>query len=449
MLISSDFLEDTCKNTIETILVCLEQATKGTIYRIGPMPKLKAVRITSGIRDTESGQLTWGLPEVSDYNPPGKSWEQYRDRPGQVLEAMGWCVERHKSWTADNPYEDIRSVRRQLFGEVEDYYHLEPVLVRKVDLYGEQLSGLEYPADWQGNPIWQGSDYVVVAVIKIHFLPQTIQRGDRSTKIIKKLSRTLGTELLSLHVREIYLKAQEKLFQQRLQTCNEMAHELRNTFTKMGFVFSAIDAVMSFLREQWELELRKAFPLLEDKGTILARLSELLLLGQPQLDAQQELVQLSTGLLAEQEELTNLFLLPQQAAEWLRCKIYQKWDRLLTTSQAWKTHNEEVHDLLRRLEKSIWVVVDEDLAQKMDHLPEDLRVMWPKIAYTVFSAKNLSFLNEILRLLEHPALNMRQKQPIKKAMISLKALVEIVSTAEERANRLLVSLKTGGHLEEV
>ena len=27
---------------------------------------------------------------------------------------MGWCVEKQQSWTADNPAEDVRSVRKQL-----------------------------------------------------------------------------------------------------------------------------------------------------------------------------------------------------------------------------------------------------------------------------------------------------------------------------------------------
>ena len=89
------------------------------------MPRLQAERITSGVR--EDGQIKWGLPQDSDYNPPGKEWEQYRDHPGHLLEAMGWCVEQQKSWTADNPQEDIRSVRKQLRGEVEDCHHMEPV----------------------------------------------------------------------------------------------------------------------------------------------------------------------------------------------------------------------------------------------------------------------------------------------------------------------------------
>jgi hypothetical protein len=91
MQINPDLLEKTCKNMIECILCCVECATKGAIYTIGAMLELRAERITSGIRD--DGQIIWGLPQDSDYNPPGKTWQQYRDTPGNLMEAMGRCVE--------------------------------------------------------------------------------------------------------------------------------------------------------------------------------------------------------------------------------------------------------------------------------------------------------------------------------------------------------------------
>jgi len=89
--ISPDLLEKTCKSTIETILFLPGECYKGTVYRIGPMPELLATRVTSGLRDSVHRPYCMGLPAVSDYNPPGKKWEHYRDRPSYILEAMGWC----------------------------------------------------------------------------------------------------------------------------------------------------------------------------------------------------------------------------------------------------------------------------------------------------------------------------------------------------------------------
>jgi hypothetical protein len=447
MVIDSDILEKTCKDMIETILFCLSDATKGTIYRIGPMPTLRAVRVTSGIRVEDSDEIQWGLPEVSDYNSPGKTWDQYRDRPGHVLEAMAWCVEKGKSWTADDPNQDNRSVRKQLQNEPEDSHHMEPVLIRKPYLYGDAVHDLEFPRDHEGKVIWKDCEYVVVAVIKIHFRAGSIQRGDRSTRIIKKLSRTLGTELLSLHVRETLSEAQKELARQRLQSCNVLAHELRNTLIKLGFIFSAINAEISYIRERWEAELEKAFPELESKKAILGRLNQLVQLQLPQVNGTGKLAQIGRALIVEQEEMASLALMPQTSEKWLENKIRPKWRRLLMESDAWADSRSEIQRLLESLQKAIWMGTDSQLALKINHLPEDLKKIWPRLAYVDFSADKLQVLDEILQFLEHPALRIPHKQQTKKILTSLKALAEMIPEVEERANRIILSLRNGSIVE--
>lgn len=449
MVIDDDILEKTCKDMIETILFCLENATKGTIYKVGPMPRLQAVRVTSGIRDEGSGRIRWGLPEVSDYNYPGKTWEQYRDRPGYVKEAMAWCVENGKSWTADNPYEDLRSVRKQISNEIEDFHHMEPVLVKKSFLYGNEPADLEYPLDSNGNPIWKDFEFVVVAVIKIHFKSYTIRRGDQSTKIIKKLSRTLGTELLSLHIRETLSDAQKELARQRLQSCNVLAHELRNTLIKLGFIFSAINAEISFLREQWEAEIMKAYPDLRSKQSILARLNDLLRLQLPRLNGTHHLARLGEVLLAEQAEFTCLALMPYIGEKWLDNKIRPKWHRLLTETDAWNENRQEIEGLLEQLKQAVWMGLDSGLISSVKHLPDDLKALWPRLAYVDFTADRLPILEEIIEFLDHPALNIPHKQQTRKILTSLKALAEMIPEVEERANRIIMSLKNGSVLESV
>ncbi len=443
IIISNDILEKTCKDMIETILFCLGNATKGTIYRIGKMPRLQAIRITSGIRREDSDQIEWGLPEVSDYNAPGKSWLEYRDRPGHVLEAMGWCVERQKSWTADDPYEDIRSVRKQLNGEIEDFHHMEPVLVPKRYLFGDDSVDLEYPVDFEGRPIWQDSEYVVAAVVKIHFKPNTIRRGDPSTKLIKKLSRTLGTELLSLHIRENLAEAQKHLTRQRLESCNVLAHELRNTLIKLGFISSAINTEFGYLREQWEEQLKKAFPDSETRKALLERLSRLAESRLPSLNGTQELVRLSRAIIREQMELAHLAPMPAVGLAWLEHKIRPKWMRLLSETDAWETERDEILDILERLRQAAWMGMDDTLAEKLGHLPEEIRRDWPRLAYVDFSVDKLGTLDETIRFLDHPELAIPHKHQTRKILAYLGAIVEIMPEMEERANRIISSLKNG------
>jgi hypothetical protein len=443
MRIIDDLLEATCKNMIKTILFCLPHATKGTIYRIGPMPTLLAVRITSGIRKEGSDDIQWGLPSSSDYNFPGKSWEQYRDQPGRVLEAMGWCVEKEISWTADNPWEDIRSVRKQLGGETEGFYHMEPVLVRKIDIFGSLPELGDYPVDHGGMPIWQDTDYVVAAVVKIHFQPHSLRRDDRSTKIIKELSRSLGTELLSLNLRETLSVAQKEFARQRLQSCEILAHELRNTFVRFAFIFPAVNAQMAILRQYWEGHLRGLFPDLGWKDGILCRLNELIRARLPMLNGTGGLTQVCKTLLAEQEELAALSLLPSQSEQWLLNKIRPKWELLLTDSQVWQSEKEEVSRLLENLREAVFIGLNSDLASRVVDLPQDLVEDWFRLAYVYFTPNNLYMLEDVFELLRAPLLPIPQKHQIRKTLKSLKSLLDMVPQIEERTNRMIQALRFG------
>lgn len=444
MTVIDELIEKTCKNMIQTILFCLENAKKGTIYRIGPPPTLQAVRITSGVRIPGTDEINWGLPTYSDYNGPGKSWEQYKDRPDHVLEAMGWCVEKQASWTADNPFEDVRSVAKQLRGEIEDSHHMEPVLVRKEDIYGSNPDAIEYPLDWRGNPIWQDTDYIVAAVIKIHFLPGTLQRDDRSTRIIRELSRTLGTELLTLHVREGLYRAQKDFARQRLHSCEILAHELRNTLMRFGFIFSAVNAQVGVIREEWEEQLRRAYPDRLWKQPILSRLSEILRSNESVLAAAPETANVFKALLSDHEELAIYALLPNQADQWLRNKIRPKWERLFAASGALESNRKEVADLLDALATALQLGADRELAAGLSQLAPELREMWPEIAYMHFTPDKIEVVGDIIRFLTHPNLPLPHKQQIAKVFRSFKALVEILPEVEERANKIILSLRFGG-----
>jgi len=440
-------LESTCRTMIKTILACLDNATKGTIYRIGMMPELTAVRITSGTRKDDSELIEWGLPSYSDYNPPGKTWEQYRDQPGRPLEAMGWCVENQLCWTAENPREDLRSVRKQLRGELEDFYHMEPVLVSKARLYGRSAEKLSYPLDSRGNPIWQDTDYVVGAVIKIHFKPGTIQREDKSTHIIKELSRSLGTELLSFYLRDTFSRARRDFARQRLQSCEILAHELRNTLVKMGFVFSAINAQVAILRESWENLLRRHVPGLEWKTAVLEKLSENLEQKYRELDPAEDLFILSKTLLEEQKDLAKLCLSPLQEQEWVRNKIRPKWERLLLGSSLW--NRMEIRTLLDRLSLSLRTGMEEGYAGRVNGLPVEIIEKWSRLAYVYINSSNLFQLDEVIRLVEEPVLPVAHREQMIRVLKSLRTLVLIIPEVEEKATKILQSLRYGTWAEEL
>lgn len=449
MLISNDILERICKNVIETILACVGNATKGTIYRISPMPELRAVRVTSGIRLDGTDHIEWGLPQASDYNFPGKTWEQYKDRPGHVLESLAWCVEHQKSWTADDPQYDQRSVRKQLRGELEDCSHMEPVLVHKSQLClgGEERAPVAL--NYNGEPIWCDSEYVVAAVVKIHFKPNSLRRSDQSTRIIKKLAHTLGTELLSFHVRESAAEAQRELARQRLQSCNQLAHELRNTLIKLGLVFPAINAELGFLRDQWEKEIERAVPGIECKRTLVAKLQGIVATGRALTNGDHGLAATADDLMSALREFADHPCLPKAGRVWVDHQIRPRCGRLLRDGEhIWGEHKDEILTLLESLDRAIGLGTDKDLALRVTHLPEDLRTSWPKLAYMDFTADKVRVLDEVLGLLNHPELDIPHRWHTRKILTALKGLVEIMPEVEERTNRVISSLRNGGPIDK-
>lgn len=442
-----ELLESTCRTMIKTILACLKDATKGTIYRISLMPDLTAVRITSGTKKGSSELIEWGRPSSSDYNPPGKRWDQYRDDPDRPLEAMGWCVEKQRSWTAENPSEDTRSVRKQLRGELEDFYHMEPVLVSKSSLYGSAADKLCYPLNRKGEPIWLESDYIVAAVIKIHFKPGAIHRDDPSTRIIQDLSRSLGTELLSLYLRDTLYRARKDFARQRLQSCELLAHELRNTLVKLGFVFPAINAQIAILRERWEEVLRAHIPGLEWKSTILDLLSRELEEKYSELQPGSEFLRTGEALLSEQQELSRLSLTPHQEQEWVRNKIRPKWEKLLTGTSLWR--KQEIDNLLDRLLHSLCTGMEYNLIGHINGIPSELIEKWSRLAYISINSTNLFQIDEVIRLVEHPALPLTHKGQMVRVLKSLRSLVSIIPEVEEKATMILQSLRYGTWAEDM
>ncbi len=428
--IEKSVLEQTCMEMIETIFVCLPNAYKGTIYRVGKLPELKVERITSGLKDDYRERIEWGLPAKSGYDPPGKPWLLYRDEPGRPLEAMGWCVERQKSWTSEDPKNDARSVRLQLELEPEDFQHMEPVLVRKADLNLDMYSYLEYPKNHNGNIIWADTDYVVVAVVKIHFRPYTIRMNSHETRVIKRLSLSLGTELLSHQLRQDSMKAMQELSRDRLNACNVIADSLRNTITKSGLIFTLAKQEITFLREQWESMLLNDSGRDNPRKKAISKLDHILAgIGAKYRDAVMELHH-------AHERFMELNPTPIQGENWIRMQVKEKWDELMERA--------DVNNEIRIMVKEVIYELKEALRFGSNpeymaccNMQEGLKEKWVNLIYKeIEGMKDIAF-DQLVNILDDPALHIPGQEKTRKALIQLKALAETMGQLERNTNFLL------------
>ena len=431
-------LENACKEIIESILICLPNAFKGTVYRIGTLPEMVTTRITSGIIDEKEKEISWGPPEESDYNPPGKPWLDYRDEPGRPMEAMAWCVERQASWTAEDPQNDARSVRLQVEGIWKDFHHMEPVLIRKNDLYLGEMKPLVFPENYAGETIWEKSDYIVAAVIKIHFQPYSIKIGGTETKVIKRLSRALGTELLSYQLREQSLEATRALAEDRLHSCNILADSLRNVITKSGLIFSLIKLEFGFLRDQWEKMLLDGSDQADIRRNAILTLNELLENTDAILNNN-----ITTDLIQMQNRFLDLHPSPEQGRNWLKMKIEDKWNALIHEGKIDEKQAKVAYKEIEALKKSLYLGENPELLAAYDQLPESLKTEWVGLLYRDTDVFSLHRLNRLIDLLDDHHFNLPHKEKSRESLIRLKAVADIFGQLEEKTNVVLREVLNG------
>ena len=422
---------------IETILFCLPQAFKGTMYRIGKPPGLIAERITSGIIDDSRGKISWGLPANSEYNSPGKPWAEYRDQPGRPLEVMSWCVEKQKSWTVEDPGNTTRSVRLQVEGVPEDFFHMEPVLVPKTDLKLDSHLSFDYPRDCHGNSLWKNTEYIVVGVIKIHFHPFALKMDSHETRVIKKLSRSLGTELLSYQLRHDSMKTTERLAKNRLHACNILADALRNVITKSGLIFSLVKHEIGYIRDEWEKVLLAERREKNMKVEAITALNEILKgLGEGYEG-------LKGKLLHAQNKFLQLSLPPEKGEHWVIVQIEDRWRDLLHQCPLDNLKQKMILQTIDTLKKSLHFGKQPDSIANCDKIPEELKREWIGLIYRNNDCFNPSTLERLIKILGNSDLKIPSREKSKKTLIQLKALAETMSELEGKTNFLLRQILNG------
>lgn len=436
-------LEKACREMIESMLFCLPNAYKGTIYRIGRPPNLTAKRITSGVIDRQRNTISWGLPEKSDYNPPGRPFVEYRDEDNRPLEAMGWCVERQQCWTAEDPINDRRSVRLQVEGLDSDFHHMEPVLVHKSDLHFDVYSSSVFPRDHKGNILWKDSDYVVVAVIKIHFYPNTIHIGSPETRVIKRLSRSLGTELLSYQLRQDSMTAMQQLAKDRLNACNILADSLRNAIAKSGLIFSLIKTEIGDLRDRWETVL------LQERNEKNAKREAIDELNESLLAVGKDYRYLSEDLMNVQNRFLELRLPPDKGEHWVAIQIEERWKGLLNVCPLDEEKTERVWEVIDKLKESLRFGEAPDIIEQYDKIPKNLTREWVELIYKGYDRYNAATLERLIEILSRRSLNIPYQARSRKTLIQLKALADTMSQLERNTNFLLRQVLNGGKNEEI
>ena len=291
--------------------------------------------------------------------------------------------------------------------------------------------------------MWEDSLYATVAVVKIHFHPGSIRQGDRSTKIIKELSHSLGTEMLSLHARELAVEKEKRLVEERGETCNILAHEFRNLLTKIGAAYRVANNEVSYLRELWEDLVSKHLSEHRSKKGILQLLNSNL--EHISKDCPNQRVTNAVFKLAQhQKQLAIRCLLPRQNEMWLRQRIIPLWVLILSEANVQRRTSKKVERLLEKLKDSFYLVIDPKVVDKIDTVDGEVKAKWIELAYREINGKYNGNIQSYVELLDALPLEVPHKRQSMSNFIYLKRLIEIIPEIEKKLNIRLDELKNSG-----
>ncbi|MEA2088105.1 MAG: hypothetical protein U9O91_08430, partial [Candidatus Caldatribacteriota bacterium] len=275
-------------------------------------------------------------------------------------------------------------------------------------------------------------------VIKIHFKPYTIRRGSNETRIIKKLSRSLGTELLSHRLQDDSMKTMQRLAKDRLNAFNILADSLRNAITKSALIFSLIKQEIGYLREQWEkllLENRKEKNM---KAEAINELNDILMsIGEKYKD-------LGKNLVATQNKFLKLSLPAEKGENWVNMQIKERWDDLLNKFPHDDQRERLVWGNIDKLKKSLYFGQNPDIIAGYKEIPEEIKREWVKLIYSNDDSFNNSSLDRLINILDNSDINIPYQEKSKKSLKQLKALRDTMHQLERNTNFLLYQVLNGG-----
>jgi len=277
----------------------------------------------------------------------------------------------------------------------------------------------------------------VVAVIKIHFHPFTIKIDSHETKIIKKLSRSLGTELLSYQLRQDSMNTMEQLATDRLNACNILADSLRNATTKSGLIFSLVKQEIGYLRDQWEQTLIEDRKENNIKVEAIRDLNEMLTnLGDGYEDLKEDLVD-------AQNKFLELSLPPEKGENWVGMQIEERWKDLLYQCPQNDHKRKTVWKTIDKLKKSLHFGQDPDIIAKYTKIPDELKKEWVNLMYRNNDKFDDSALDRLIKVLANSSLVIPSREKSRKTLTQLKALAQTMNQLEQNTNFLLNRVLNG------
>ena len=231
------------------------------------------------------------------------------------------------------------------------------------------------------------------------------------------------------------------LAEDRLNSCNILAHSLRNVITKSGLIFSLIKLELGFLRGQWEELVLKKCDQKEMRRNAIYALNELVRSIGDSPDG------LRDNLIKMQRRFLDLHPPPEQGENWLRMQIQDKWNVLISKGLI-EEEGTAVRKEIDNLKRSLYLGKDPNILAAYNQLPEPVKTEWVELLYRDTEVLDLQLLDRLIYILDNPHLNFPYKEKSRNSLIRLRALAEIMGQLEDNTNVVLREI-LNGHDDEM
>ena len=144
-----------------------------------------------------------------------------------------------------------------------------------------------------------------------------------------------------------------------------------------------------------------------------------------------------TRLIQYQSHLLQYCLLPEQNKSWLEQKIRPLWQTIFSKVEVEPSVVAKIVELLDTLRESFYVSANDQVVDKINHLPKRLKQEWVELAYKEISGTTDGLLERYIEFLDREELAIPGQYYIQKNLICLKGLVKLIPEIERRINSRL------------
>jgi hypothetical protein len=374
-----------------------------------------------------------------DSDVSGKTWKDLLDLSTGDLDVWSSCLRNQRAWTSSGSKDDFRRLIEKSRGKLSDnHFHLEPVLMRKADLWDSMPPPSVYPRDRDkgGKPLWLNTDSITVGLIKIDLAPEFSPLDPDYWQITKELAKALTIQLLHLHAKQSLSRKMEVITTERDEIKEILVSQIRKIMTKLGLVYRVIDNEVASLRESWEDIIHECHPGQPCRPNIVEQLN--LLLKELNIDHRMVPESETTKQLAwYQNKLAEHCFLPEENKLWFRQKILPLWESAASRFNSAPKIKKQMKKLFDQLEQSFYIGLNETLIDKIDDIPNSIKSKWINLAYNGKDLAKIDLLKEYTYLLEEVNIEIPNKRKTLENLVCLRNLALYFENLEDELGKYI------------